>query len=84
LLVRNFNLRIKPTIISIPTLNLFLLSWPRIFTLATPITAEEQNWVDKFIIGADEEIDGDMSWMNWILDASRRECWNTLAVKEIH
>jgi hypothetical protein len=34
----------------------------------TPITTEEQNWIEKFIIAADEEIDGDMSWMNWILE----------------
>jgi hypothetical protein len=43
--------------------------------LTTPITAEEQNWVDKFIIAADEKIDGDMSWMNRVL---------TLAVQETH
>jgi hypothetical protein len=36
--------------------------------LAIPITAEEQKWVDKFIIAADEEMEGDMSWMNWMLE----------------
>jgi hypothetical protein len=29
--------------------------------LAIPITAEEQKWVDKFIIVTDEEMGGDMS-----------------------
>jgi hypothetical protein len=36
--------------------------------LTTPITAEEQNCADKFIIAVDEEIDGHMNWMNWVLE----------------
>jgi hypothetical protein len=36
--------------------------------LAITITAEEQKWVNEFVIAADEEAMGDMSWMNWMLE----------------
>jgi hypothetical protein len=39
--------------------------------LAITITAEEQKWVNEFVIAADEEAMGDMSWMNWMLEQER-------------
>jgi hypothetical protein len=39
--------------------------------LAITITAEEQKWVNEFVIAADEEATGDMSWMNWMLEQER-------------
>jgi hypothetical protein len=35
--------------------------------LAITITAEGQEWVNEFVIAADQETMGDMSWMNWML-----------------
>jgi hypothetical protein len=36
--------------------------------LAITITAEEQKWINEFVIAADEEATRDMSWMNWMLE----------------
>jgi hypothetical protein len=36
--------------------------------LAITITAEERKWVNEFVIAADEEATGDMSWINWMLE----------------
>jgi hypothetical protein len=35
---------------------------------AITITAEEQKCVNEFVIAADEEVTGDMSWTNWMLE----------------